>query len=125
MALIGRQQIIDADDAEEMDIPVEAWGGDIRVRSLSIDVRLALSAKYDSDDLTNESATDFYCELFTISAVNESGEQLFTEAELGLLKKKNWNVLEEVCNEILTFNGMRKEDVEETVKNSESSPNGS
>lgn len=134
MALLSRNQILEAKDIKTKDIEVKEWGGTIRIKQLSakeynditmnmVNIRKMaakqLSSKKNSDenleDAINELAIKNQKILLLIkSIVDENMKPLFTEADLELLYQKNTNVIDKIIAEIEELNA---NSIEETKKN--------
>lgn len=134
MALLNRNQILEAKDIKTKDIEVKEWGGTIRIKQLSakeynditmnmVNIRKMaakqLSSKKNADenleDAINELAIKNQKILLLIkSIVDENMKPLFTEADLELLYQKNTNVIDKIIAEIEEFNA---NSIEETKKN--------
>lgn len=134
MALLTRNQILEAKDIKTKVISVPEWGGDIMIKQLSakeyndivmnmVNIRKMaakqLSSKKNADenleDAINELAIKNQKILLLIkSIVDENMKPLFTEADLELLYQKNNNVIDRIIAEIEEFNA---NSIEETKKN--------
>lgn len=134
MALLNRNQILEAKDIKTKVIPVPEWGGDIMIKQLSakeynditmnmVNIRKMaakqLSSKKNADenleDAINELAIKNQKILLIIkSVVDENMKPLFTEADMELLYQKNTNVIDKIIAEIEEFNA---NSIEETKKN--------
>lgn len=134
MALLSRNQILEAKDIKTKDIEVPEWGGTIRIKQLSakeynditmnmVNIRKMaakqLSSKKNSDenleDAINELAIKNQKILLLIkSIVDENMKPLFSEADMELLYQKNTNVIDRIIAEIEEFNA---NSIEETKKN--------
>jgi hypothetical protein len=134
MALLNRNQILEAKDIKTKVIPVSEWGGDIMIKQLSakeynditmnmVNIRKMaakqLSSKKNADenleDAINELAIKNQKILLIIkSVVDENMKPLFTEADMELLYQKNTNVIDKIIAEIEEFNA---NSIEETKKN--------
>lgn len=132
MALLSRNQILEAKDIKTKDIEVKEWGGTIRIKQLSakeynditmnmVNIRKMaakqLSFKKDEnlEDAINELAIKNKKILLIIkSVVDENMKPLFTEADMELLYQKNTNVIDRIIAEIEELNA---DSIEETKKN--------
>ena len=135
MALLNRNQILEAKDIKTKVIPVPEWGGDIMIKQLSakeynditmnmVNIRKMaakqLSKKKNSDenleDAINELAIKNQKILLIIkSIVDENMKPLFTEADLELLYQKNTNVIDKIIAEIEEFNAVSTEDAKKNL----------
>lgn len=128
MALLSREQILEAKDIKFKDIEVPEWGGTIRIKQLSAkeynDITMSMvnirkmAAKQisrknpdDVEDAINETAVKNQKILLIVkSVVDENMKPLFTEADMELLYQKNTNVVDKIIAEIEEFNSVSTED---------------
>jgi len=130
MALLNRNQILEAKDIKTKDIEVKEWGGTIRIKQLSakeynditmnmVNIRKMaakqLSSKKNADenleDAINELAIKNQKILLIIkSVVDENMKPLFTEADMELIYQKNTNVIDRIITEIEAFNAVATEE---------------
>jgi len=135
MALLNRNQILEAKDIKTKVIPVPEWGGDIMIKQLSakeynditmnmVNIRKMaakqLSLKKNSDenleDAINELAIKNQKILLIIkSVVDENMKPLFSEADMELLYQKNTNVIDRIIAEIEDFNSVSTEDTKKNL----------
>lgn len=116
MARSTRDQILKSKDWDTKDIQVDGWGT-VGIRSLSAKERLGLATEFSGDKLTNEKATEFYVRLVHMAVIDDNGDPVFSNGDAALLAERNWNRLETVANEIMSFNGMRETEEKAAVKN--------
>jgi hypothetical protein len=135
MALLNRNQILEAKDIKTKDIEVKEWGGTIRIKQLSakeynditmnmVNIRKMaakqLSSKKNADenleDAINEIAIKNQKILLIIkSVVDENMKPLFSEADMELLYQKNTNVIDKIIAEIEEFNAVSSEDAKKNL----------
>ena len=133
MALLNRNQILEAKDIKTKYIEVKEWGGTIRIKQLTakeynditmnmVNIR-KMAAKQLSKKNADENLEDAINELaiknqkillLIKSIVDENMKPLFTEADMELLYQKNTNVIDKIIAEIEEFNA---NSIEETKKN--------
>ena len=124
MALLNRNQILEAKDIQTKDIEVEEWGGTIRIKQLSAkdyaDIEMSqinikkIRAKQlfqnknidvDFEEVINDNAIkNRNIMLIVKSCVDENMQPLFSEADVELLASKNVNVIDRIVAEIIAFN---------------------
>lgn len=134
MALLNRNQILEAKDIQTKDIEVTEWGGTIRIKQLSakehndivmnmINIR-KMAAKQLSKRNTNENLEDAINELaiknqkillIIKSVVDENMKPLFGEEDIELLYQKNTNVIDKIVAEIEEFNSVSTEDTKKNL----------
>ena len=134
MALLNRNQILEAKDIKTKVIPVPEWGGDIMIKQLSAkeynDITMNMvnikkmaakqlskkNADENLEDAINEIAIKNQKILLIIkSVVDENMKPLFTEADLELLYQKNTNVIDKIIAEIEEFNAVSTEDTKKNL----------
>ena len=134
MALLNRNQILEAKDIQTKVIFVPEWQGEIMIKQLSakeyndifmnmINIR-KMAAKQLSKKNADENLEDTINELaiknqkiliIIKSVVDENMNPLFTEADIELLYQKNINVINRVIEEIEEFNAVSSEDVKKNL----------
>ncbi len=133
MALLSREQILEAKDIQTKVISVPEWGGDIMIKQLSAkeynDITMSMVnirkmaakqiSKKNSDDVEdaiNENAIKNQKILLVVkSVVDENMKPLFTEADMELLYQKNTNVIDKIIAEIEEFNSVSTEDTKKNL----------
>lgn len=104
--LIGKADILDADDLELEDVPVPEWGGTVRVRGLtgaerdSYEMRMAIARQKGETDI------DIRASLVGRCMVDENGDRLFTNKELPQLARKSGAVLDRVFDVVGRLSGL-------------------
>lgn len=120
--LLGKQDILEADDIIFEQVSVPEWGGEVVIKSLSGSQRDAFEAtifigKGDDRDVNMQMLR---AKLAAASIVDpETHERMFSDNEITLLGQKSARALQRVFNRAQELNGMTREDVEELVGNSE------
>ena len=124
MALLTRNQILEAKDIKTKTISVPEWGGDIMIKQLSAkdynDIEMSqinikkIRAKQlfqnkdidvDFEEVINDNAIkNRNIMLIVKSCVDENMQPLFDEADVELLASKNVNVIDRIVAEIIEFN---------------------
>ena len=112
-----RDKIIAADDIGTEVVHVPSWDVDVQVRGLSLGQRNdALSASREEDGNLNLSK---YYALIIIATVSdpETGEQVFTEADVPMLLSKSSEPADLLAKKALALSGLsEKGDVNEAVQ---------
>lgn len=116
MSILSAQQIIAATDTKHADIPVEEWGGTVRVRVLSGRERNALEREASGPD--GKAPPLFREKLLVRCLCDESGKALFSSEQVQVLAEKNGVVLDTLFDAALRLNGFKKDTVEDLAKNS-------
>jgi hypothetical protein len=126
MALLGRNQILDAKDLKTEDIPVPEWGGEVRIRMLTGEERDQFEAsmvELKKDGTTKANRENVRARLLVLCIVNEQGEQMFNRADIKLLGRKSAKALERVINAANELNGISEKDIEDLAEGFDSDPN--
>lgn len=124
MALLTKQQILDAQDIKTETVSVPEWGGEVRVRALSAAERDQFEDKVVKRDGKRSRVvlTDIRARLAAICMVDEAGKRLFSDAEMAELTKKSAAALQRVFEVAQRLAGITDEDTEELEKNFGSVP---
>lgn len=125
MALLNREAILAANDLPTKDVPVPQWGGSVRVRSLTGAER----DQFELDVLTARrdgkiSPGNIRARYVAMCVVGEDGANLFTADDVEALGRKSATVLDKIYQEVLQFNALTEDDVDELAGNFEPAPNG-
>jgi hypothetical protein len=125
MALLGRNQILDAKDLQTEDVPVPEWGGEVRIRMLTGEERDAYEAsmvELKKDGSAKANRENVRARLLILCIVNEAGEQMFNRADIKLLGRKSAKALERVINKVNEMNGISEKDIEELAEGFDNAP---
>ena len=124
MAILKRDEILQAPDQKIETIPVPEWGGEVCVRSLSAADRDRLEAsmikvrgKERSVNLENIRA-----KLLSMAACDEDGKRLFSEADVKELGGKNAAAVQRVFVAAQRLAGLTDDDVEELAEEIKEDP---
>jgi hypothetical protein len=105
VGLLTKAQILAAEDLLTRDIDVPEWGGTIRIRMLTAAQRLQLESEYRHAVDAGMIAPQNWRELhLVLSAVNEDGTPMFTDADAAALGKKSGRAMARVFDAINDFN---------------------
>lgn len=120
--LLTREQILAADDRKVEIVDTPEWGGKVGVIGLTGTERDALSASLvDNNKINMRRAINLQTRLPALCMVDANGQRLFEESDVALLGKKSAAALKRVFDVAQRLSGLAAEDVEEMIKNSESS----
>lgn len=118
-----RDLVLSSDDMDRQTLVVPEWGdASLELRSPNGDERAALALLFSSnDDETDEDAAErtarMYPALIAICAHDaETGERVFTDADVDALRKKNGAVVWRVGGACLKVAGMAADAVETAEK---------
>jgi hypothetical protein len=110
MPLLSAASVRAKRDWKTKDITVPEWEGEVRVRSLSLRDRLAVQALSDVREQVPQ--------LLAMSLIDEEGNRLFGPDQLEDLAGKDSVPCLRLFDELVSFNGMGKKDVQAAEKNS-------
>ena len=110
MALLTRQEILEASDKTSEIIDVPSWGGEVRVQAIM---------SHDRDKFEREylDASNIRASLVARCVVDANGDRLFTDADVELLGERSAEAMDAVYNVCLRLNGMGADDVAELEGN--------
>jgi len=103
-------EILEVKDIEIVEVDVPEWGGIVRLRSLSGEEAAKFYEMFQADK------TQASLKILALSAVDEGGNCLFSNEQIGDLKKKSLRAILRLQKEALRINGMT-EDAEKQAKN--------
>lgn len=125
VTILGRDQILSAQDLEKELVEVKEWGGAVYVRALTGTERDAFEASMV--DQRGKSRTinlkNLRARLCALTICDEEGNRLFSDADVEELGKKSAAALTRVFEVAQRLSGLSQEDVEELGKPSEDGPN--
>lgn len=122
MEYLSREQILDCQDLQYMDVAVPEWGGVVRVRGLTGAERdqyeeSILRIRGQRADVRLENAR---ARLVSLAVRDADGRRLFTDADVMALGRKSARALERVFDAAAKLSGLQAGDVEALAKNSQS-----
>lgn len=109
---LTRDQILGCDDIKTEEVSVPEWGGVVRVKCMSGHERNRLEAL-----MRERKGEDARSAIVAMSAVDESGELLFTPADVDALARKSWTALERVAEVAARVNTLTDAEVLAVAKN--------
>lgn len=115
MNLLSRDAILSAQDLATKDVEVKAWGGTIRLRMLTAAERAVLESQ-QMDSAAKWS--DFKVRVISMAAIDEEGNNLFTEDDLNAIKAKSGSVIDLLFLEANNLNKLSTLDTDEAEKES-------
>ncbi len=119
----AKELIIAAQDLPQEIVKVPEWPGvdTVIVRTLTATERDAYEA-----DIFQRNGTDTRVNMTNIRSklcarcmIDDKGERIFSDREIGILGKKSSLVVDRIFDAARTLNGMSAEDVDDLAKNSE------
>jgi len=119
MKLLNKAAILGVEDLKHEDVPVPAWGGTIRLRTMTgaerDEFRAAAAAGEGGVPMGKFSAI-----LLAATAVDESGARMFTLDDVEALGEKSAEALDTVVAVAMRLNGLGGAAVSDAEKNSAS-----
>lgn len=127
---LTKADILAVEDRPTEDVDVPEWGGEVTIRALSGAERekwelsmAKLSVGKDGELTKTPTLEGSTVRLLALSIVDESGEPMFTKADIAGLAAKSATALDRVSKAAMRLNGLSDEAVEDEAKNSETTPN--
>jgi hypothetical protein len=118
--LLTKDQIQSAADRPTKLVEVPEWGGDLIVATMDGTLR----ARYEEYLRVGPGGFEkLRAVIVSLTVVDEAGQPLFTEDDVEWLNKKSGAALDRVFDAAIRLNKLRKADMDELEKNSESGPN--
>ena len=116
MALLNREQILEARETLTEIVTVEGWGGDVIVSTMSGFARDKFEATIVGKS-GGVNTTNMRAKVVAASVVDESGKLLFSEKDIVKLGKKSAKDLDKVYAVATRLSGISDSDVEDLAKN--------
>ena len=120
--ILGRDEILDADDLTASVVEVPEWGGRVRVRAMTAAERDA----FDEEILKRNDAREagvpdagknITALLVMLTAIDDADERLFSEADVEALGAKSGAAMARVFNTARALNRLTDVDIEEAAGN--------
>jgi hypothetical protein len=123
MAMLNKQQILQANDLKRELVHVEEWGGDVYVRALTAGEKDRHEAEWLGEQDIEKKARIYASRsrLLARTLVDESGNRLFTDNEMEILEAKASVPMQRLYEVAQRLNAFTEAAVEGLVKNSEPS----
>ncbi len=125
--LLGRDDILAAQDLPAEDVEVPEWGGMVRVRGLSgkdRDAYFTSMAVARGGQIIGRDTRNVSAKLVAQCVVGETGEPLFTQHDIDLLGAKSAAALGRVFEVAARLSGLEEEDIAGLEKDSGPALNG-
>lgn len=120
MAILTKQQILDADDLKKEVVPVPEWGGEVIVTTMTGAAKDAYECsivQFDGGKAT-QNLNNVRAKLIAASVVDEQNNLLFSDKEVELLGRKSAAALDRVFAVAQRLNAVTQDDLEELAKKS-------
>ena len=118
MMALSKEAILNADDLKQQEVDIPEWGGSVLIRELRGVERDAFE-EGSLDKKRNLTMTNIRARLVAMSAIDESGDRLFTTADAAELGKKSAAALNRLFEVSCSLSGITDADVKELEGNSE------
>lgn len=123
MGLLNRDQILAVEDLKRETVSVPEWGGEVLVSAVTGDARDELETyMFATGKSAEQRMKSFRARIVALCIVDESGNRLFTEADIEKLGRKSAKALQRVVRIAERLNGFSTAEVDEITKNSDPSP---
>ncbi len=124
--ILSKAEILQSSDMRIQLVAVPEWGGSVRLRSLTGAERDAFEATLvkEVDGKRVPDMANLRAKLLAATIVDEEDRQIFSPYDLVALGRKSAVALDRVFTVAQRLNGMSADAVEESVKNSDSAPEG-
>ena len=119
---LSKEAILAADDLTTKEVDVPEWGGTVRIRELTGRERDAFEEGSLDKKTRDVKMTNMRARLVAMSAIDDSGDRLFTAAEADELGKKSATALNRCFEGSCALSGITDQDVEALEKNSAAAP---
>ena len=120
--LLGKDDILNAKDAEFEIIEVPEWGGSVKIKGMTGTERDVFEGSLQGKDPRTKESIVVYknarAKLASLSIVNDAGERLFAEKDILALGKKSASALNRVFEVAQRLSGITDKDIEELEGNS-------
>lgn len=116
MALLTKEQILEADDRPAEVIEVPEWGGEVRIRPMMQLDQAKFQREIEQAEKSNRLSV-LHEKIVTKSIVDDDGQQMFDDSEIGKLSERSSAAMNRVVTACLRLNRTTKEDVEDLVGN--------
>jgi hypothetical protein len=115
--VLGRDDILNADDIDILSVDVPEWGGAVLLRKLTSEDRGKI--EYWCQLHTDTDAVgELYARMVIACAVNEAGARLFKWEDLKGILSKSGDAVFRVGLAAIKFNKISRSDMEDVVKKS-------
>lgn len=114
MARLTRKEILAADDLAYEDVEVPAWGGTVRVRTMTAGERDQFEFSLQG---AKNAAENFRARLLAATIVDEAGSLMFSEADMAALSKKSAAVADKLVAVAMRLSAISAKDQKDLEKN--------
>lgn len=124
MSFLTRDQILNADDLKTENVDVPAWGGTVRVRTLTGKDRDAFAESLPVLPDGTTDVSNYRAALLAYTIVDENGALVFSKDDVIALGNKSAGAIVTVFSVADRLNGISNNAVKEIEKNSDAATSG-
>jgi len=121
MTLLTKSAILSAVDLKTEDVHVPAWGGTVRIRTMTGAERDEFHAARAAEGAESVPFSRFSALLLVVACVDASGNRLFTQEDIAALQAKAAASLDAPTAVAMRLNGFGRAALEQAEKNYASS----
>jgi hypothetical protein len=117
--MLSKDEILKADDLPYIDVKIEEWGGEVRVRTLTAGERDEYEASIYETDGTNVTVKreDFRAKMLALCIVDDKGNRMFGTKDISKLSGKSAKPIQQLFEVAQELNGLSADAQEEIEKN--------
>ena len=127
MSVLGRADMLGADDLERRTIEVPEWGGSVIAQEMTGLIReefeVAVVSTNGTDPVKN--TENLRAWLLALTLIDEDGGRLFSASDVDALGAKSGKALVRVCAVVQEMNGLGADEMEELTEDFGGGPSGS
>jgi hypothetical protein len=126
MPYLNREDILKAEDVETREVDVPEWGGVVRVKALNgydRDAYQASMLQFQKNGQASPELGNMTAKLVSWAIVDDDGNRMFNELDIGRLGQKSAAALDRVSNVVAEMSGLTEKSVEAATENLEPTPN--
>lgn len=112
MTFLSKDDILKVDDLRYGVVNMPEWGGDVRIKTMSIADQLHYETVRKSENTDN-----IIVELVCLSCVDADGNRLFTKEDVALLNNKSAESVCKLFTKCLEHNALKTDKIEKDAKN--------
>jgi hypothetical protein len=116
---LTKEEILGFNDLETVDVFVNEWEANVRIRTLSAQERDSFEKSlFKGGDPRNRQVTmdNFRAKFISLILVDEKGDRLFSEDDVAALGLKSASAIDHIFAEGQKLSGITKQDVEDLTK---------
>lgn len=123
--VLGKDDILNADDMKTESVDVPEWGGEVIIKTLTARQKDAWEASIVKQGSgTKMNLIDMRARLVVVSIVDDQGKRVFADSDVGKLTQKFCKAVDRVFDAAQRLNKMTDDDVKDLEGNCEAGPAG-